>query len=76
MSALLDFLKAGDPPHYMYVVGAVILSVEDLIARSPLKANSTVQLLFGALGALPGIGPVLKILGPKAAPVETQKETP
>lgn len=65
MSALLGFLQAGDPPHYLYLVGGAILVIEDLIARSPLKANSTVQLLFGLLGALPGLGPVLRVLGPK-----------
>lgn len=65
MSSLLAFLKAGDPPHYLFIVGGALLIVEDAIARSPLKANSTVQLVFGLLGALPGLGPVLRILGPK-----------
>ena len=65
MSALVDFLRAGDPPHYLYLIGGAILVAEDLLARSPLRANSTVQLVFGLLGALPGLGPVLRVLGPK-----------
>lgn len=65
MSSLVAFLQAGDPPHYLFLVGGALLIVEDAIARSPLKANSSIQLVFGLLGALPGLGPVLRILGPR-----------
>lgn len=59
------WLLAGTPAHYCYVIALAMLLAEDLIARSPLKANSTVQLVFQLLGYIPGVGPVLAKLGPK-----------
>lgn len=66
MHAALDYLKLGSPPHYVYAIAVTLLLAEDLIARSPLKANSTIQLVFSLLGLLPGVGPALAKLGGKA----------
>lgn len=63
---VVEFLMAGTPPHYCYAAGAGLLLTEDLIARSRLKANSTIQLAFQLLGYVPGIGAAMAKLGPKS----------
>lgn len=66
MHAIKDWMLAGSIPHWAWVLGVTLLIVEDAIARSPLKANSTVQLVFDLLSHVPVIGVVLGRLGSKA----------
>jgi len=67
MNAIWAWLLAGSPAHYLYVSVAAILLLEDIIARSPLKANSTIQLAFQLLEKIPVLGPIFAFfrLGPK-----------
>lgn len=65
--SIMDYMKAGSPPHYVYLIAGAILLLEDGIARSRLKADSTIQLFFQLLGYVPVLGPLLGKLGPKAA---------
>lgn len=63
---IFEWLKAGEPPHYVYAIAALLLVAEDAIARSPLKANSTLQVVFQVLGLIPSVAKALLRLTGKA----------
>lgn len=64
MLSVKEFLFAHWP---WFVVGAVLLA-EDIIARSPIKSNSTVQLLSSWLRMIPVLGRAFAVLAPKVPP--------
>jgi hypothetical protein len=73
----LTWLLAGSPPHWAGVAALVILVSEDAIARSSLRANSTLQLVFDLLGKVPVIGAALGKLGsPKPVSLDGAAVTP
>jgi hypothetical protein len=62
---LLQWLNSGEPKEMYKLAALGILLAEDLIARSPLKANSTIQLVIGILTKIPIIGKALAAVGVK-----------
>jgi len=63
VNSVKQFLIAYWP---WFVVGAVIVA-EDVIARSSLKSNSTIQLVSSWLRMIPVLGRIFAVLAPKDA---------
>lgn len=71
---ILEWLKRtheieGVPvPNWVWIVVVLLLIGEDLIARSKLASNSTIQLVGSLIRKIPGVRVVLGFIGPKAPP--------
>lgn len=74
MSAILSWLRSGTPPHYVYIVGAVVLLVEYALPRVQRpEARSLLELLLNGLRLIPGVGAFVSRFGsPVKAPLTAE----
>lgn len=74
MSAILSWLRFGTPPHYVYIVGAVVLLVEYALPRVQRpEARSLLELLLNGLRLIPGAGTFVSRFGsPVKAPLTAE----
>lgn len=74
MSAILAWLRSGTPPHYVYIVGAVVLLVEYTLPRVQRpEARSLLELLLNGFRLIPGVGAFVSRFGsPIKAPLTAE----
>lgn len=77
LDQLLAFLKAGDPPHYVYAIAVLYALVEWALGRSDkIQPNSALALIAHALlvvlARVPGVGPILAWMAQPASPPEKE----
>lgn len=68
MQPILEWFKAGSPPHYGYIIVGVLLFLDWLLPRiKKPDARSVIELIANllrmALGKVPGVGGLLSLLG-------------